>query len=333
MTESELPEEIGAATECYDVLRDAAVSMELARRDEHDADFQDLVRSSVAAVQDEIERFAHYIDQRNAATFENEEKEKGNSVDISDDHLFAVLDIRMMLEREKRKWYLPTTMLGDVTGSTRLTKKRGVCVHGTAVKGGFGVHKRVLERYTSRDIDWSRWLQEPQEGLVAPVELHMLWARAMALSHRYRGDPAGKYNSGVPYHAISGANSVLYLNLPFDWVTWHGDGSNNDYLGYALDFHSGKDVIESANGAKYHPDDLVKDLKFVILKAREEGHDIEEITCHCAWTNKPNDPGKAYIEQVLMPVAADTGCYINQDFKVGRGKSIAEVLAASTTPG
>jgi hypothetical protein len=328
MTENELSAEITAATECYDILRDAAVSMELSRLEAHEEDFQDLVQSSVAAVQDEVERFAHYIDQRNAALFENEEKDKGNSEDISDDHLFAVLDIRHIVNRGKRKWYLPTTKLGDVTGSTRLTKKKGLCVHGTAVKGGFGIHKSRLRLYTGKEVDWAHWAQQPQQDLVPAVELHMLWARAMALSHRYWGDPAGKYNSGVPYHAISGANSVLYLNLPFDWVTWHGDGSNTHYLGYALDFHSGRDVIEAVNGAKYHPEDLIKDLKFVILKAREEGHDIEELTCHCAWTNKPNDPGKAYIEQVLVPAAAETGCFINYDFKVSRGRSISEVLAA-----
>lgn len=325
---TEMPEEIYAATSCYDILRDAANSMELVRREGHEEDFQELLESSVSAVQEEVQRFEHYIDQRNAALFENEEKSSGNSIDVSDDHLFAVCNLRDIQERAKRKWYLPTTMLGDVTGSTRLTKKVGLCVHGTAVAGGFGIHKSILKLYTGMDIDWARWEQQPQDGLIPAVELHMLWARAMALSHRYWGNPAGKYNSGVPYHAISGANSVLYLNLPFDWVTWHGDGSNNKYLGYALDFHSLKDVIKAANGAKYHPEDLQKDLKYVILKAREEDHDIEELTCHCAWTNKPNDPGKDYIEKVLIPVAAETGCFINYDFKVSRGRSIAEVLAA-----
>lgn len=325
---SKTPEEILAAESCYEILRDAANSMELTRRPEYEGDFQDLLSSSSSAVHEEVRRFEHYIDQRNAALFENREKSAGNSVDISDDHLFAVCNLRDIQDRAKRKWYLPTTGLGDVTGSTRLTKKRGLCVHGTAVAGGFGIHDAILKLYMGLEIDWGKWLQKPQPGLIPAIELHMLWARAMALSHRYWGNPSGEYNSGVPYHAITGANSVLYLNLPFDWVTWHGDGSNNNYLGYAVDFHSLKDVIKAANGAKYHPEDLQKDLKYVILKAREEGHDIEELTCHCAWTNKPNDPGKAYIELVLIPVAAETGCYINYDFKVERGRSIAEVLAA-----
>lgn len=320
--------EIIAATECYDILRDAAVSMELSRRPEHESDFHELVESSIASVQEEIERFAHYITQRNAALDESLEKESGESIDVSDDHLFAVFDQRHIKKRDKRKWYHPASKIGTSRGNWRLTKKRGICIHGTAVSGGFGIHKNRLNLYTGKEIDWEHWIQQPDHSAIPPLELQMLWARAMALGHRYRGDLPSKNNTGVSYHAISGGNSVLYLNLDFDWVTWHGDGSNNSFLGYALDFHSQKDSIIASNDSKYHPEDLKKDLLFLIDKAREEDHEIAELTCHCAWTNKPNDPGKEYIEMVMVPVAKQTGCFIDYDFKTGNGRSIADVLSA-----
>ena len=49
--------------------------------------------------------------------------------------------------------------------------------------------------------------------------------------------------------------------------------------------------------------------------ARAEGHPITEFTCHCAWTNKPDDPGAAFIQQVMVPVAGELDIEIDWDFK------------------
>src|SRR5690606_23436381 len=117
-------------------------------------------------------------------------------------------------------------------------------------------------------------------------------------------------------------NSVLYLNLPFEWVTWHGNGANNDFLGYAWD----------ASSAKEEPaaEDLIGDLRYLVRLARSEGHPIEEITAHCCWTNKPSDPGKAFVRDVMGPAAEELGLRIDWDFraKVKGAKSLGEIIRA-----
>lgn len=244
-----------------------------------------------------------------------DEKESGHVEDVSNDFLYCIYDQRDLIDRPKRKWYVPSSKIGDTRGGTRLTKKDGLCFHHTAVKGGFGPHRSVISRYMGEAQDMARFRTTNRE--LTKEE----WARAIALAHRFRGDPPGKYNNGVPYHALMGANSVLYLNLPFDWVTWHGNGSNNRFLGVGWDANSTKDEV--------HAEDLIADVRAIVELARQEGHPITEFTCHCAYTNKPRDPGKAFIEQVMVPAAAELGCVIDYDFKVKKGaRSIAQVLAA-----
>lgn len=255
------------------------------------------------------------------------EKGAGVALPANDDVLRVIYDQRDLIERPKIKWYNPYTDLGDRTGSARLTKKRGVCIHHTAVKGGFGAHQSLVRGYMDMTLDELRTLHGARfsdfhgDDDVAKLT-HEEFARALALAARYRGHPAGRYNSGVPYHALTGPNSVLYLNLPFEWVTWHGNGANTDFLGYGWDAHSMYDLIDGH--------DCSEDLIKLINLARDEGHPIEELTCHCAWTNKPRDPGAEFIEQVLLPVADKTDCIVRMDFKAkASAKSIGEVLQAA----
>jgi hypothetical protein len=230
------------------------------------------------------------------------ELEKGaDAEDVSSDDLVAVFDQRHITSRAKTKWYSPNAALGDRSGATRLTKKKGICFHHTAVRGGFGADKSLVRKYEKEPVDMERFRSSTR-----PLTTDE-WARALALAHRYRGDPPRQYNYGVPYHAVHGPNSVLYLNLPFDWVTWHGNGANNDFLGVAWDARS--------TAEQPYAEDLVRDLKLLIEIARAEGHPITEFTCHCAWTNKPDDPGAAFIQQVMVPVAGELGIEIDWDFK------------------
>lgn len=255
------------------------------------------------------------------------EKDAGVAAPLNDDILRVAFDQRDITDRASIKWYSPNTKLGDRTGSSRRTKKKGVCIHHTAVRGGFGAHKNIVRGYMDMTADELRTLHGSRfrdfHGDVDVERLsHEDIARALALACRYRGHPSGPYNSGVPYHAVTGPNSVLYLNLPFEWVTWHGNGANTDFLGYGWDAHSMHDLINDM--------DCSEDLVYLIDVARKEGHDIEELTCHCAWANKWRDPGKEFIERVMIPVAEKTGCIINMDFKAkANAKSIREVLKAA----
>lgn len=186
-------------------------------------------------------------------------------------------------------------------------KATGVCFHHTAVHGGFGTHRSVR----------SQFLGTPEE------------VRALALGHRYRGMPELLNKRGAqPYHAIWNEHvQTLYYVHPFERVTWHGNGANKRFLGFAWDERS-KEVRDrfDVSGAQ----DAAR--RFV-LDARAEGHPIEEFTCHSAWTNKPHDPGADFIDLVISPVADELDIFIDWDFtdpSKKRAKSMAEVLKGAT---
>src|SRR5690606_23902544 len=145
-----------------------------------------------------------------------------------------------------------------------------------AVRQGFGADKAVINRLRAEGIRYDPTLwrvlpSDPFHGKMVRPSVEE-WARAVALAYRYRGEPSRKYNDGVPYHAVSAQNSVLYLNLPFDLITWHGNGANNDYLGFAWD---GNTLKEAPNAR-----DVATDLAYVVNLARSEEHPVEKLTCH-----------------------------------------------------
>jgi hypothetical protein len=239
------------------------------------------------------------------------EKSPGaGSAPLSDNVLRAVFDQRDRQDRPKRKWY-----------HGRATKKKGICVHHTAVSGGFGAHRSEIRRFGKFSPEsLAREAVKLKDFSGRPLDANEIddVINALALASRYRGQPAGKYNSGVPYHAISGPNSVLYLNLPFDWVTWHGNGANAEFLGYAWDANSTKDALDA--------EELVQDFRHLVAVARDEGHPIEWLTGHCAWANKPNDPGRSFIERVMVPVAKELDLKIDWEFKSGsQARSLGEI--------
>lgn len=265
---------------------------------------------------------------------ENADKESGISEDVSNDFLYAVYDQRMVVERgpDNVKWYNPFTDLGDVTGRTRLTIKEEIMAHHSAVNEGFGVHESRVKAWTRQGELWLRdepgklwhptvvqfdgtevqaqWLVEPQSQYLGDSDDEKIarWARAMALADRYRGYKPSEYNNGVPYHAISAANSILYYNLPFTWVTWHGNGGNNRCLGLAWDANSRKNTFAW--------DDMEADLRRLAADARAEGHFPHglRLTMHCCYTNKPYDAGKEYAE-FLCDIAPRIDATVDLDFK------------------
>lgn len=248
----------------------------------------------------------------------------GDAEDVSADFLHCVFDQRHITNRPKRKWYNPNTELGDRHGSSRRTLKRGLCFHHTAVTGGFGADRSMIKRYTEQlnanGVDMDALFLKHNRTLTVEEA-----ARALALAARYRGEPPRKYNMGVPYHAIMAANSVLYLNLPFEWVTWHGNGANTDFLGVGWDARSSVDKVKPI------ADDLIADAETIIKLARDAGHPIEEFTTHSVWTRKPSDPDAEFIALVMEPAAKEYGCRIDYNFKadVKGARSIRETLDAA----
>lgn len=291
------------------------------------AHLPDDLKETLWASIEALDQFASHLDPDTEARG----KQTGELVPVHGEHLLGVFDQRMVTLAEREvKWYSPNTALGDRTGPTRRTKKKKICIHHSAVPGGFGVWKSQLDYFLQPQIIAER---DENGNLVAHhvgkwivpgafIDTDLEWAHAMALGARYRGHPRAEYNGGESYHAITGANSVLYLNLPFEWVSWHGNGANNDCLGYAWDGNSRKQSI-SADLAL----DLQDDLWKLYDLAMHEDNEIEELTCHCCYTNKPDDPGKEYVLEVMVPTAKKLDLKIDWKFKTNGGKSLAEVVS------
>ena len=287
-------------------------------------------KALAAQLHEESQRFAEAACNILQTERENADNEIRDGVEqprpLQIQHL--VFDQRNVQDRGSQaiKWYNPFTELGDRTGSTRRTLKTGICVHHTAVKGGFGTHKSRREYWSDVPISRALNMVQPngKEGEATWLVWNESgfhdaehWAECMALADRYRGYVPGEYNTGVPYQAIRAASGFVVLNLPFDWVTWHGDGANTDFLGFAWDGDSRYEEPQA--------EDLYEDLKYVLDLARKENHPIEELTGHCAWTRKPDDPGKPTVE-AMAQLASDESLTINWDFKVSGGRSLREVL-------
>lgn len=261
------------------------------------------------------------------------------SESVASYQLPAILDIRALTARgrDNIKWYDPNTTLGDIKGSSRRTLKRGIGFHHSAIAGGAGTHKGRRDFWAKHGVDFGELLVADADGKMQPVKWHNwqevvslkrmsdqelldAWCRAMALADRYRGYPSIPFNEGFPYHVVRGANSVLVLNLPFDWVTWHGDGMNTWFLGFAWDALSSKDELDE--------DDMLRDIEATMRIGRDEGHFADgcEWTMHCCWTNKPADAGKEFA-QMLVANASRFNATVNLDFKANEGcRSIREVL-------
>jgi len=262
------------------------------------------------------------------------EKARGEAEDVANDFLYAVIDQRG-IKRLHRKWYNPNTTLGDRTGASRLTKKTGIGFHNTAVAGGFGAWKSIVAKHKKIALEnhwvdnngimlpdgnmWSGWSVKPNKPLTVDE-----WARALGVGARYRGEPDADYNHGVSYQILEGANSVTYLNLPFDWVTWHGHALNTDYIGWAWDANSTKEKISEGLGK-----DLIYSVERTVDLARSEGHPIKFFNVHATTAPKPADPGVEFIREVLIPAAARTGCELVMDKASGGGRTLRDILKAA----
>lgn len=248
--------------------------------------------------------------------------------------LYAAYNQRMVQDRgaENIKWR-------NIYAANGLTQKRGICFHHSAVKGGYGTRNDRVEYWTERPLSFtpsvpqpngvsvvSAWPVRPVDGLGEGDEAHDRWVQAMAIADRYRGHVSAEFNRGVSYHAIVHPNRVLYYNLPLSWVSFHGDGANEGFVGFAWDGNSNPSEGEPDT---FDPVQMRANIEHVIETGRGEGHfgGGLEFTMHSCWTNKPHDPGRVFA-QFLVDIAPELGATIDMDFKVGNGQSFNDTLAS-----
>lgn len=310
------PEDLQNAEDLGHLFIDQLADLQSFRINDGDpVDIQPILEDVAVELEDAQARLLHQIDHWRQL---QRDEEPDDAVPIpGTSGLYAVLDYRAVGDRNKRKWYTPDTKIGDRTGYSRLTKKKGVCAHVTQPggPGGFGISKARMRYYGA-----SVGVGGPS-NLPPGLSAHGFTPEMLALGDRY----AGQYGSqsGVSYHGIASLTpAALFLNLPFDWVSWHGDGANTDFAGFAFDFDTRYDTLD-----KKARDLFIEMLCEFIQDLIGDDHDVGELTIHGAWANKM-DPGPVICREVLVPVAKETGMHIDYDFKQNGGMSFREMLAA-----
>ena len=281
--------DIAAAYDGSAVVADAIAKLNIYRHPVIDTELRFFFSEVEGELREIQARFEHFADH--ARQLQGEE-DFDNEPPADASVAFCTLDLRHILDRGKEKW----------NGPSRNRKKKGVCIHHTGIHPEMGVPRSVP----------STWA-----GHVKAAPLSLLTQEMIRLCYRIAGQ--GDY-SGQSYHGWS-ARGALILNLPFDLRTWHGDGANDDYAGYAIDYHSGRGRLESP------AEEWVK-LSAFIEEMRDEGHPVTELTVHGAWAHKPVDPGAEVIRNVMEPVAKRMDLAIAYDFKRPGCTSIREMLEA-----
>lgn len=172
----------------------------------------------------------------------------------------------------------------------KTSKKEGILFHHTAIRRGFSVAAKKVQKLVLGGL--------PDER-----------ARQLCLGERYMA---------TPYHCVLSQINTVYYNLPFDYISWHGNSSNKRYIGLAWDADSRFDTlnVDQAQEAVYN----------LVAQARLEGHPISKFSVHSAWTRKPHDPGPEFIQKVMIPLAKELNCHIDYGFKTNKGMSISETL-------
>jgi hypothetical protein len=176
-------------------------------------------------------------------------------------------------DRPKRKWYRSLRHPNEV---------EAVCLHITAVRGGFGARKRDIQRHLN-------------DGHITHDD-----AIVYAQADRFLA---------TPYHAVSA--KALVLNLPGEVVSWHGNGCNRYALGYAIDKAAGErmNIRREQNRFRLACERWIE--RFPNLAY------VETHRQHSAM--RGGDPG-GDVCQALSPVIGELGLMWRQSKTTGTGK-------------
>lgn len=176
-------------------------------------------------------------------------------------------------DRPKRKWYAKPRHPHDI---------EAVCLHITAVSGGFGARRRDIERHLD-------------DGYISRQD-----AVTYAQADRFLA---------TPYHAVSAR--ALVLNLPGDVVSWHGNGCNRYALGYAID-KGAEDEIDVATEQKR--------FRFALERWMDRFPSLQYVETHRQHSAmRGGDPG-GDVCQALSPVIGDLGLTWRHSRTTGTGR-------------
>lgn len=176
-------------------------------------------------------------------------------------------------DRPRQRWYRQPRHPNDVDA---------ICLHITAVAGGFGARRRDIDRHLA-------------DGHITRDE-----AVVYAQADRFLA---------TPYHAVSAR--ALVLNLNGDVVSWHGHGCNRYALGYAID----KGADEPLSVAREQ-----KRFRFAAERWLERYPMLQYVETHRQHSAmRGGDPG-GDVCQAISPVMSELGLTWRHSRTTGTGR-------------
>ena len=195
-----------------------------------------------------------------------------------------------------------------------MAKLIGICVHKTAVRFGTTARKR------------KQWQERIERGLLSGVDLdrygmgqgiETVTAR-LALHERFWR---------ITYHWVGLLNGDILHNHPISRYTYHGNGSNEQYIGIAAEGNLPGRERDRRSGHDDATDVFIDTnrsvLKRAVADAREQGAPIEYITAHRCWSpNRKGDPGELYWREIVLPLLRPLKLKVNYELARNDGRPI-----------
>lgn len=195
-----------------------------------------------------------------------------------------------------------------------ISERIGVCVHQTACRFGTARHRRSV------------WRSRIEEGRLDDAELSKFGlatgidacAERLALHERFWR---------AAYHWVALLNGDILDNNPATAYTFHGNGSNRQYLGIAAEGE-----LPARESDRRSSDDEATELfvetnrsalRRAVDDARALGAPIEWVTAHRCWSERRRgDPGEMYWKEIVLPVADEVELRIDYDLRDRGGRPI-----------
>lgn len=209
-----------------------------------------------------------------------------------------------------------TLMFKGYSKPLRPEEKTGICLHQTGVEFGTSRRRRAFWRKViDSDPETVRahgfFIPEDEEG-------KQKLAERIALHERFWV---------VPYHFVGLPNGDILYNNDVRSYTWHGNKSNRRTLGVAVAGHF-PGLEKNRRSTHTKSDDFILGtmqacMRLAVLKGREEGCPIEDLTAHRVYSaGRTNDPGEHIWKNVAIPATEAYNLVVSYDRKVGSGRQI-----------
>ena len=189
-----------------------------------------------------------------------------------------------------------------------------LCVHVTAVRGGYGVSRKLLTACRAEvDAGYAHTPTELRGTLINTGGSLDEQAHRLAILTRYKT---------APYHFIGARNGDTVANNPMLRRTPHGNAGGNGGIGVAFDCAPDEDLSpETIEGFRYALNTALQSL----CTLQNSNEPAVTVTAHRCYSNqRSGDPGREIWRRVVLPVVANWPHNVSIDYRArqGTGKPI-----------